>query len=170
MSLKLLGAICVVLGCGGCGFLMTVQHKAKVKELSSFITALEYMCCELEYRATSLPQLCRQASQQNKCKVHTILKILADELDTQISPDVRSCMAVTIGRVGELDVEIHSLLLELGNNLGRFDIGGQVQGLQHISQLSQDRLRQLTLNQDSRLRSYQTLGLCAGAAIAILLV
>jgi len=59
---------------------------------------------------------------------------------------------------------------ELGGNLGRFDIPGQLRGLENTRKECCDKLQMLTQNNDSRLRSYQTLGLCAGAALAILLV
>lgn len=62
------------------------------------------------------------------------------------------------------------LLLVLGRTLGRFDLEGQLKGIDGISREAAAELDRLTKNQDARLRSYQTLGLCAGAALAILLL
>jgi hypothetical protein len=65
---------------------------------------------------------------------------------------------------------IRAHLEDLGNNLGRFDIDGQVTELQRIRTNCERTLLELSNNKSNRLRSYQTLGLCAGAAIAILFV
>lgn len=59
---------------------------------------------------------------------------------------------------------------ELGRNLGRFDLTGQLSSLRALRAGCEDSLKQLTDNRDNRLRSYQTLGLCTGAALAVLLL
>ena len=58
--------------------------------------------------------------------------------------------------------------LQLGDSLGRFDLSGQIQGLASVQKRAEFELEQLRRNQDVRLRSYQTLGLCAGAALVVL--
>ena len=62
------------------------------------------------------------------------------------------------------------LLKALGRTLGRFDLDGQVQGIEAVRNEILTALEKLVKDQDARLRSYQTLGLCAGAALAILLL
>ena len=63
-----------------------------------------------------------------------------------------------------------SQLMALRNSLGRFDIDGQMSGMEAVRQECERNLLLLRNNRENRLRSYQTLGLCAGAALAILLV
>ena len=58
----------------------------------------------------------------------------------------------------------------MGSSLGRFDMEGQIKGLEAVRGFCRRELEGLSQNRDSRLRSYQTLGLCAGAALAILFV
>ena len=170
MSFKLIGAICVIAGCGSCGFLMASQHLARIRWLQNLITALDYMECELQYRCTPLPQLCRQAGEQNPGKIGQILMLLADDLEAQISPNAGRCMAAVLDRLGNVDSLLQTVLLEFGSNLGRFDLSGQLRGLENTRNICREKVEQLTQNKDGRLRSYQTLGLCAGAAIAILFV
>ena len=62
------------------------------------------------------------------------------------------------------------LLRNLGRSLGRFDLEGQLRGIDAVRHETLEALEKLTHDQDERLRSYQTLGLCAGAALAILLL
>ena len=56
------------------------------------------------------------------------------------------------------------------DQIGRFDLEGQLQGLESVRVYCRDQLDNLAKDRDVRLRSYQTLGLCAGAALAILFV
>ena len=58
----------------------------------------------------------------------------------------------------------------MAQSLGRFDLEGQLKGLNLARNVCRRDLEELSVNRDVRLRSYQTLGLCAGAALAILLV
>ena len=58
----------------------------------------------------------------------------------------------------------------MGKTLGRFDLDGQLRGLESVKDDCIRALEKLSDNRDVRLRSYETLGLCAGAALAILLI
>ena len=61
-------------------------------------------------------------------------------------------------------------LILLGESLGRFDINGQLKGLESVRSSCRTALDSMTENREVRLRNYQTLGLCAGAALAIILI
>ena len=170
MNYKLIGALCVILGCGSCGFVLTAQYLARIRLLQNLMKALVNMECELQYRCTPLPQLCRQAGKGNQGKIQQILILLADEMDAQVSPNVEMCMYAALAQSGLSDSVVCAILTELGKHLGNFDMTGQVHGLQYVRKLCSENLEQLQHCKESRLRSYQTLGLCAGAAMAILLV
>jgi stage III sporulation protein AB len=58
----------------------------------------------------------------------------------------------------------------LGQSLGRFDLEGQLKGIEMTKSETQRILQEYTDNQDSRIRCYQTLSICAGAAVAILFI
>ena len=170
MNIKWFGAVCVVLACGGFGFLMAAYHRSRVAQFRNLIAALQYMESELRYRCTPLPQLCRQIGEQNYGKISRIFLLLANELDSQISPNAGNCMAVALDKLEGVDPALTEVLMELGKTFGRFDADGQVRGMKRVRIMCQEKLHNLTQNMDNRLRSYQTLGLCAGAAIAILFV
>ena len=54
--------------------------------------------------------------------------------------------------------------------MGRFDLPGQLRGLEHAIRSTEEALRTIRDGAEGRRRSWQTLGLCAGAALAILFV
>lgn len=168
--LKGIGALLVILGCTAVGFGMAASHRAEEHALRQLIGALDYMACELQYRLTPLPDLCRQAGKEAKGEIGTVLSKLSCELENQISPDVESCMNAALYGCEEIHAQIRVAFILLGKSLGRFDMEGQLKGLEAVRSHCRRKLEELNTNRDSRLRSYQTLGICAGAALAILLV
>ena len=58
----------------------------------------------------------------------------------------------------------------MGTSLGTFDAEGQIKSLEAVRTEALALKEQQSHNLNERLRSYQTLALCAGAALAILLV
>ena len=57
MYMKLLGAVLIITGCGGFGFRLAANHRKEETTLRKFVSILDYMQCELQYRYTALPDL-----------------------------------------------------------------------------------------------------------------
>lgn len=168
MYLKIVGAAMVVAGCGGFGFTLAANHRREEKTLRQLIGVLDFMECELQYHLTPLPELCRQAAKESTGPLSGLYLHLARELEDQISPDVASCMRSALAKTPNLPPVTRSCLEALGMSLGRFDLNGQLRWLEAVRTSCRRELESLSSNRDVRLRSYQTLGLCAGAALAIL--
>lgn len=168
MSVKWIGALLILFGCGGVGFSMASAYRREENELRQLLSALDYMQCELQYRLTPLPELCRQAAGITRSNVKTLFSTLAQELEDQISPDVMHCMNAAIAKNKELSDKAATVAANLGRTLGRFDLNGQLLGLESARQDCRHALEKLSANRETRLQSYQTLGICAGAAMAIL--
>lgn len=170
MNMKLLGAILVVVACGAVGFAFAASHLREERALRNLIMILDHMECELQYRLPPLPELCRQVSMEDDSLVHKAFLYLAEELDSQVSPDVCRCMTAALEKNKELPLKTNKAMLMLGHSLGRFDLDGQLKGIDFVRQQCRIDLEKLSLNKDSRLRGYRTLGICAGIAVAILFV
>ena len=168
--MKLMGAICVIVGCGSCGFLMGKQYLSNLHLAKNLITVLDYMQCELQYRGTPLPQLCREAGEQVSGRIRSVFTMLADELDAQVSANVFCCMASVLDRLSNIYEPIARILREFSGSLGKFDMNGQINALDSARLQCRELLLQMQNGKENRIRSYQTLGLCTGAAIAILFV
>lgn len=168
MSLKIIGAVCIILSCGGVGFSMAAAHRREEGALRQLIGVLDHMGCELQYRLTPLPELCRSAAADINGCVAQVLGLLAAELESQVSPDAVTCMRSAVEKAGKLPASIRKNFLMLGSSLGRFDLQGQLKGIEGVRIQCRTDLEALEQNRDVRLRSYQTLGLCAGCALAIL--
>ena len=170
MSIKLIGAVLILTGCGGFGFAMAAAQRREEKHLRQILRCLEYMECELQFHQTPLPQLCRMTAAVAGGTVSEVFQELAQELDKQLEPMPCSCMEYILENRTGLSEKNKSVFLRLGQTLGCFDLPGQLKGLASVKAECEEGVRELSRDRDSRLRSYQTLGLCAGAALAILFI
>lgn len=170
MIYKWLGAILVVAACGGFGFKLVAAHRYEEQTLRQLIAALDYMACELQYRLTPLPVLCRQTAAECRGVLTEVFSCLSAELENQISPDANRCMLSAIAKTKGLPRYAAENLELLGHSLGKFDLEGQISGLEAVRQSCRRALEGLNQNKDVRLRGYQTLALCAGAALVILFI
>ena len=61
MIFKIVGALCVITGCGAVGFRIAAMYKYEEKCMRQLLDIVSYMEWELSYKMTPLPELCRQA-------------------------------------------------------------------------------------------------------------
>jgi len=159
----------LVAGCGGFGFSLAAAHRRDVKLLRQLINALQEMEWELKYRMTDLPSLCRIAGDAAGGMLRTIFAELADRLENREVVDISGCLNGILQQKDPPRV-IRRNLKQLGQSLGRFELEGQLQGLQAVRQQCRKDLKRLEEGSSQRMRNYQTLALCTGAALAILLI
>lgn len=169
MYTKIIGAVLIVSCCGGYGMFLAANHRKDVLLLHELVRALDVMICELEYRLTPLPELCRNGGQTICQPLQGVFLQLAETLQNKTFPDVQECMQIVLQQNKSLSQNVKHQLYQFGQTLGRFDLTGQLRGLAECKQECLLKLNELENNQQQRLRSYQTLGFCAGAALAILL-
>ncbi len=170
MNLKWLGAALILSGCTLAGLTVSAAYRREERDLQQFISALDFMACELQYRRSPLPELCMQAGSERSGCIARLFSNLAKELESQVSPDVQSCLAIAAATSGNLSARIQEAVCILGSSLGRFDLEGQLLGLDAVRNYCRGQLEEMAHGREARLRSYQTLGICAGAALAILFV
>ena len=168
--MKWIGAGIVIAVCSWFGFSCAAAQKAEEKALRQLASILDYIGCELQYRLTALPELCKQAASEGKGIVYRVFSLLAEELEAQVAPDAMYCMHAAIAHTKNIPPVTKSALLSLGQSMGKFDLAGQLKGLEAVRGFCREELDKLTENREPRLRSYQTLGVCAGAALVILFI
>lgn len=170
MTVKMIGVILVIISCGYVGFKIAANHRQEENALRQLMNILDFMENELKYRLTPLPELCRQVAKEFNDMPGCVFCCLAPEMDKQISPDISHCMDSVLRKTKGVPSITYKELELLGKNMGRFDLEGQLKGLEAVREDCRRNLELLSENRENRLRSYQTLGLCAGAALAILFV
>lgn len=170
MSLKLFGALLIVIACGGFGFKLASERIYEEKTLRQLLILLEYMHCELQYRRTALPSLCAQAANESKGVISKVFLCLSKELESRVFDDAQQCMKTVLTQVKDIPNSTYKALEQFAQTLGQFDIDGQLNGIEAVRQECRRNLELLSKDRDVHIRTYQTLGLCAGAAIAILFI
>lgn len=168
MTLKLIGAALIIIGCGAFGFSMAAGHKKEEFCLQQLIRVIEWMLCELEYRLTPLPELCRMAGQEAKGVVAEVFRKLSQELERQEASDASVCMKHVLQQISGIPSRTAYNLSVLGQSMGRFALSGQATGMRSVIVLCQRDLSGLAVDREARLRGYRTLGICGGVALAIL--
>ena len=167
---KLLGAALILSGCGGFGAMICISYKQEEDMLRQLIHGLDFIQCELQFRMTPLPELCEGAGKGCKGKIGCFFFLLSEALSRQNAPDVTACIGAVTQAMGKLPARVDKALDILALSLGQFDAQGQIQSLEAARAHCRGALASMAENRDTRLRSYQTLGICAGAALVILLV
>lgn len=167
---KWIGAVFVISGCAGFGFSLAAEHRRREGWLLQLIRALERMECELQYMLTPLPELCRSAAEASSGAIRGVFLACAAELEERTMPDAASCMQAAVSKAGFSYQPIRYLLVQLGQSLGRFDLQGQLRGLEAVRRQCEMEQERLAHGQNERLRCYKTLGICAGLALAILFI
>lgn len=167
--IRFIGAALLMAGCGGFGFSIAAAQRREAAQLRQLIHGLQEMEWELKFRLTELPDLCRIAGDAAGGTLRKIFYEMAGKLDRNEVTDISACFGGCLSR-WEMPRKVRRNLRDLGRSLGRFDMEGQLQGLQAVRIQCRKDLQAMEQNVTQRLRSYQTLALCAGAALAILFI
>ncbi len=170
MMLRLVGAAMVVFACGGFGFFLAREYRREEALLRELLRILGYMESELSCRGTALPELCLDAAALSRDTVGKILQDLSVALERMEDADATACMTRILTAEKDLPDSAKHIFQLLGATLGRFDYNGQMQELAAVKQLCAEKIDKLAEQRDIRIRNYQTLGICAGVALAILLL
>ena len=99
MMLRVIGAILIIIGCGGFGFMLAANHRREECSLRTFISVLDYMECELQYRLTPLPDLFRQAAGFTRGVLRGVFLQICQELEDQIRPDAERCVIAALSKL-----------------------------------------------------------------------
>lgn len=170
MILQPLGAVLIVGSSSYCGFAIAARYRMEERQLKQLHLAVTEMQCGLSYQLTPLPELAAAGAKRTTGELNRVLTVFSENLSNQLFPDAQSCMAAAIGQDSELSDRLVSILHLLGISLGRFDLSGQLKGFEEVQADIDREVQTLAQNRENRLRSYCTLGICAGAALAVLLL
>lgn len=167
--IRVFGAALLIAGCGGFGFSIAASQRREMRMLRQLIAVLQQMEWELKYRMTELPELCQIAANSVSGPLRAVFEALERKLERREVTDISGCLNGIVYEQ-ELPKRVQKNLKQLGSSLGRYDLEGQLQGLEVVRRQCRKDLEELEENSVQRLRSYQILALCTGAALVILFV
>lgn len=171
-TIRMIGMVLIAGASASAGFGAALRVRQTVMQMRQLSNALEVMRCELQYAMTPLPQLCDVVAGTARGTIRTLFVNLKKSLTNEGACDTSQAMRQAIGQTRALALpeDILFSLLELGQTMGKFDLNGQISILEMTQKRIQTCLERYERDQNQRCRSYQALGLCAGAALIILMI
>lgn len=170
MIIKFLGAIMILCGCGLLGIMSASSYRKEVNTLDSFISLINLIECELQYKSNKLQDIFEDLAGTVKSPVSNFCRILSAELDSQVQPCVPDCIYAALSKCRNIPKSTEKFIVDMGQTLGRFDLKGQLTELSAVRTEAESVLSKLKSEQDSKTRNIKTLAICAGAAIVILFI
>lgn len=165
--IRILGAALLVGGCCGFGCILAGAHHREVRLLRQIRKAVQEMQWELKFRMTALPELCMLAGQSAGEPLKHLFSAFSQQLDRRDVTDIAACFNGLLMKE-DLPRSAKKILRQLGDCLGRFDLEGQLQGLEEVRQHCVHELKDLEEKTPDRLKNYRTLAVSAGVVLAIL--
>lgn len=170
--LKGIGALCVVLSASVMGFGFAASVRRQSVRLAALIGSLTYMKGEIQYRRTPLPEvfslLGKSAAEKS---VARFWEHCAEALIHGTGFGMQSVFRTAVRKAAlELPPEAIQTMLVLGASLGQFGLEGQERAIELSLERLSALLERMEQGRSARCRSYATIGVCAGLAVAVILL
>lgn len=169
--LKLMGALCVMMGAFAWGLGATWELQRRAETLEELREGLCYLDQELNFRLTSLPDLLEQLGKGKTGAAGDFFHTVFCQWQKAPEGGLRSSWRLAMTKcLSILRKEERQVLMEVGQNLGRYDAQTQSKALSRaIRQL--EGYRQSAREEARRLgRVYATLSIAGGAALVLVLL
>ena len=170
MIIRYWGAGLTVLAGGVAAWVLAKEQRDKERTISEYIDFLDHFASQLQTNLATLPDACGAAAEAVGGSIGSFFTRLVYALQQQEEVDAATCMRAVVDTDDALPPLLHGRLLLLGQTLGKYDLDGQIHGIRAVQDLCKRDLEGLIRQREEKLRSYQAIGLCTGAAIAILLL
>ena len=170
--LRLIAAALIVLGASGFGFGASAAVGRRIRTLRDFKLALFYLKNEMLFLSPQLPELLLNMRQKVKGPVGKWLsnagEMLKNEPTANAADILMECLEQTEGL--SYSAAARSTLYALCTELGKTDADLQCRAIDLASAALEKELSYLEENRDARTKSYRMLGICAGLALAVILL
>lgn len=170
--LRLFAAGLIVLGSSIFGFGASSAVKRQMKTLRDLQTALFSMKNEMLYSMAELPDLLLLLSQKVRGAVGSWLLSSGRKLQNEPTASVTDVMMECLECNDAMTYSnaTRSILYTLCLSLGKLDADGQIRAIDKALEELTAQRKYMEENRDLRVKSYRILGICAGLALAVVLL
>jgi len=166
--MKLAGIVFIVGSAGVMGVRISLSLRKRCELLRQLLQALAVLRSEIAFCGTPLPQAFALMAVQCSGTLETIFSSAAKQMDRQRWMTPLQAMELAIAESRE--TFLAPILRELFAQLGRYDLEAQVRAVDGAQSRTKTLLSQLEQERNRKTGTYETLGICAGIAVAILLL
>ena len=170
--LKLIGLSLILAASGAVGAGLAGTVKRQQAQTLALIDALLRIRHELQYRLTPLPEIFSALGGGRNREIADFFSRFAAGLSSAQTCTVgyacRRALAQTHGLC--LSGTARGTLLSLFDSLGKYDLDGSVQALDLALSRLREEAKALQSGAAARCKTYLTLGICTGLAVAVILI
>ena len=169
MMIRMLGAALTLLSGMIFAVNVTKEHREKEDCFEELLMILEHFVWELQTNQPPLAICCQIASQCGMGQRGKLFSALAQYLAPGGEASPSECMERAL-QEHPIPSAVRERLTQLADTLGRYDLCAQISGIQAVQELCRRDQQALALERSKTVKSCQALGICTGAAVAILLL
>lgn len=165
--IRWIGFIMIVCGSTGSGLLLASAVRNEMRLCRALYTAVSAMKWEIASRHTPLNELLLTASDELPTPLSEMFRDLTVR---DVSDSLSAKASALLCRSNELPYALKQILASFFRDLGMQDVEAQSQALELALRRLDELLDEITRDRAARCRIYQTLGVCAGLSLAIILI
>ena len=166
--MKILGISFITLSSAVVGFQMAAMLRkrcALMRELDDLLQLLEQ---EIGTCGTLLPHAFALLSAATDGIWETVFSGIAKEMDKNRWATPHEAAQIVLNQVHDRDIS--EIMLPMMKKMGKYNIEAQTQGIESARLQLRMLLQELEQEQKMKSKTFQTLGICTGLAVAILLI
>lgn len=169
--IKLIGAALIITSSASVGIRLAMGVRQEEQSLRQILRVLELMCVEIRSRMTATTQLCEMAAGICSGTLSDVFTACARRMTLQEERTSGEIMETVLIRYGtRLPISCICRLRELGELLGAYEAEEQTKALEALMGRVSAGVEELRQTRRERCRSYEVMGVCAGCALAIILL
>ena len=159
--IKIIGAICVMTGCGGAGLAMGVSWKRRYVQLGQMQRSLRMLHGEIRYTGAELPEAIDQIALRQEKPFSDFYHGLSEQMRRMDGQSLKTLWQTK---------EDKQIFLESGSQLGYLDRQMQLSSLEACMAQIEDNQNMIRKNMKEKQKLSVALGLLSGFFIIILLI
>lgn len=172
MLIKLIGAICTIIGTTCIGLFLDKLEVYRMNDLKKLKQAFIYLKGEIDYMITPLPLAMEQAGSRIDSNIGKIFTYAGELMSKKSGYNASELWEKAVERYIDdtyLSRADKSILLSFGNALGYLDKEMQKNNINLCILYLEDEMKKLDLHHQKNGRLYRSLGILSGLLIVILL-
>ena len=166
--MKLIGMLFIVVSAGSVGIGMAVSLKKNVQLMRQMLRILQILRNEIAFCGTPLPQAFALAAASCDGVLSMLFADTAKKMDR--NPWMTAAEAMKQVEFSQQNSQLLSICVELAEGLGQYDLNSQLCAVSSAKERTEALLNYAEQERSVKSKLYETLGICAGLSMAILLI
>jgi len=166
--MKVIGMVFVILAASSVGFSMSSSIRRDRLLLLQLQHALQLLRNEIAFCGTPLPQTFALMAANCTGYLERVFSEVAKQMDKHRWMSPSAVMEQVLS--GQRDTVVSDILKELAAGLGDYDVQSQLISVRTADERAATSLQRTEQEGSTTARIYETLGICSGLSVAILLI